>query len=69
MNEVTTQLKIRAVKLTNPIADDVEWLRQYSDHLIELTVKECAGVFPAEYDTVEGKTTIGKIIKRHFGVT
>ena len=34
----------------------------------ELIVKECAGLFPAEYDNVEGKTTIGKIIKNHFGV-
>lgn len=34
----------------------------------ELIVKECASLFPAEYDTVEGKTTIGKTIKQHFGV-
>ena len=34
----------------------------------ELIVRECAGLFPAEYDTVEGKITIGKIIKQHFGV-
>ena len=33
-----------------------------------LIVQECAGLFPAEYDTVEGKTTISKIIKQHFGV-
>ena len=33
-----------------------------------LIVRECAGLFPAEYDTVEGKITIGKIIKQHFGV-
>ena len=34
----------------------------------ELIVRECASLFPAEYDTVEGKLTIGKIIKNHFGV-
>jgi hypothetical protein len=34
----------------------------------QLIVRECAGLFPAEYDTVEGKITIGKIIKEHFGV-
>ena len=34
----------------------------------ESIVRECAGLFPAEYDAIEGKTTIGKIIKQHFGV-
>ena len=38
------------------------------EYLAELIVKECAGLFPAEYDTVDGKITIGKIIKNHFGV-
>ena len=39
-----------------------------ANKLAELIVKECAGLFPAEYDAIEGKTTIGKIIKQHFGV-
>ena len=34
----------------------------------ELIVRECASLFPAEYDTIEGEITIGKIIKNHFGV-
>ena len=62
--------------LPNPFAVDYQYehgpLDLYTEKemlkFAELIVRECAGLFPAEYDTVEGKITIGKIIKQHFGV-
>lgn len=51
-----------------PGTDTVDCQIDDIEKFAELLVRECAGLFPAEYDTVEGKTTIGKIIKNHFGV-
>ena len=62
MNDIIKKLKTQAT-------EDIMGVPVLNAELFaELIVLECAGLFPAEYDTVEGKTTIGKIIKKHFGV-
>ena len=78
MNERIRELAEQARKYARDYVAECKHYGHYMEHneyelrfeekFAELIVEECAGLFPAEYNTVEGKITIGKIIKAHFGV-
>lgn len=68
IREFAIQARVYADQLLGSGLPDTVWQDRYHQKFAELVVQECASLFPAEYDTVEGKLTVGKIIKNHFGV-